>query len=398
MSKDLADKKKRLQALMNQINEKQDHKVLDFGSNVPNPYFMRYPTGCMTLDIDLGGGFPAGGMSTITGPDGAGKTVLLNLAMAQHQRIFSHQSTLALAPCEFLPDYFFMRHCGMKVAIPDEMIDKAQEIRENRGMPLYTKDEVRELKTQVGEFYVIRGETGEKIFDTVLDCYESKEFGIIGIDGINSFISDVESQTESIGDSFQQGQQATVLTKFCHKFHPMTMGMDGTNPTAIIATGQVRANRDRANAPGPMQKYIKQYAETFPWAMRHARLVGLMVWPGEKLKETKGENKGDQIGRVMNWETLKGKAGTHDGIRGEADFSYEHLLDSPSTVVQAGFQYGVLKEEKGVISIIRPENGDVLASDIAGRDKLVELFQDLEFELSLRMEILAAAGKMCTYR
>jgi RecA/RadA recombinase len=395
---DLAEKRKNLHALMNKINEKEKKKVIAFSSEVPNPYFMRYPTGCMQLDVDIGGGFPAGGMSTITGPDGAGKTALLFLTMAMHQRIFGHHSTLGLAPIEFLPDYFFMRHCGVKVAIPDEMIDQAQEIRENRGMPLYTKDEIKELKTQIGEFYIIRGETGEAIFDTVLECYASKEFGIIGVDGVNSFISEIEAQTESIGDTFQQGQTATILTKFCHKFHPMTLGMDGSNPTALITTGQVRANRERANAPGPMQKYIKQYTETLPWAMRHARLLGLMVWPGEKLKETKGKEKGEQIGRVMNWETLKGKAGTHDGIRGEADFSYEKLLDSTRTIVQAGFHHGVLKEEKGLISILRPENGDVLEGDIAGVDKLIERMQDLEFELSLRNEILAAAGKMCIYR
>jgi RecA/RadA recombinase len=383
---------------MNKINEKAKSKVISYGSDCPNPYFMRYPTGCMQLDIDLGGGFPAGGMSTITGPDGAGKSVLLCLAMAMHQRIYGEYSTLAFAPFEFLPDYFFMRHCGMKVAVPDEMIDKAQEMRENRGLPLYTKEEIKELKSQVGTFHIIRGETGEAVFDTILDCYASKEYGIIGVDGINSFISETEAGVESLGDSFQQGQQASVLTKFCHKFHPLTMGLDGLNPTALIATGQVRANRERANAPGAMQKYIKQYAETFPWAMRHARLIGLMVWPGEKLRETKGQNKGDQLGRVMNWETLKGKAGTHDGIRGESDFSYEKLLDNQRTVVQAGIKYGVITEQKGVISILRPENGDLLEGNIAGVDKLLERMQDLEFELSLRNEILAAAGKMCTYR
>jgi len=395
---DLADKKKILQALMNKINSDAGRPVIQHGSAVPNPYFMRYPTGCMSLDIDIGGGFPAGGMSTITGPDGAGKTALMYLTMGMHQRIFGNYSTIGFAAAEFLPDYFFMRHCGMQIAIPDEMIDKAQEIRENRGMPLYTKEEIRGFKTQVGEFVIIRGDTGEKLFDAVLECYASKAFGIIGVDGINSFISDAEAETDSIGDSFQQGQQATVLTKFCHKFHPLTMGMDGLNPTALIATGQVRANRERANAPGPMQKYLKPYAETLPWAMRHARLIGLTLWPTEKLKETKGEAKGKQIGRMLNWETLKGKAGTHDGIRGETEFTYENLLDSPATVIQEGLRLGVLKEEKGVFSILRPENGDVLEAGIAGRDKFVERMQDIEFELSLRMEILAAAGKMCTYR
>ena len=291
-----------------------------------------------------------------------------------------------------------MRHCGVRVAIPDEMIEKKQEILKNRGMPPYTKEEIKELRSQTGTFHVIRGGTGEEIFDSVLDCYQSKEFGIIGIDGLNSFISSTEAEVESLGDTFQQGSQATVLTKFCHKFHPMTMGMDGLNPTALIATAQVRANRERSNAASFMQKFIKPYTETLPWALRHARLLGVMVWPGEKVKETKGKEKGEQVGRVMQWETVKGKAGTHDGIRGESDFTYEKLLDSPRTVIQSGIKYGVIKEDHGIISILRPENGDLLEGSIAGVDKLIERMQDLEFELSLRGEILAAAGKMCVYR
>lgn len=392
------DKRKQLNALMNKINEKAKKKVISFGSEVPNPYFMRYPTGCMQLDVDLGGGFPAGGMSTITGPDGAGKSVLLWLAMAMHQRIFGEKSMMALAPIEFLPDYFFMRHCGMKIAIPDEMIESAERIRVGRGLEKFSKEEIREMKTQVGQFVIIQGDTGEEIFDRVLECYASRLFGIIGVDGLNSFISDTEAQTESLGDSFQQGQQATVLTRFCHKFHPLTMGTDGLNPTALIVTAQVRANRERANAPGPMQKYIKPYTETLPWALRHARLLGLTVWQGEKVKETKGANKGEQLGRVMNWETVKGKAGTHDGIRGDTEFTYEKLLDGQRTVIQAGIKYGVVKEQKGVISIIRPEDSAVLEDNIAGVDKLLEYMQDLEFDLSFRGEILAAAGKQCVYR
>ena len=396
---DLADKKKRLAALMHKINTKAKKKVMAFGNEVPNPYMLRYPTGCMQLDIDLGGGFPAGGMSTISGPDGAGKTALLYIAMGLHQRLFGDKSALALAPVEFLPDYLFMRHCGMQIAVPDEMIDQAQEIRSARGLPLYTKDEVKELKSQVGEFYIIRGETGEQILDTVLDCYASNEFGIIGVDSINSFLPAAEAANDSISDSVQQGATATPLTRFCHHFHPLTMGLgEDTNLTALLCTGQVRANRERSNAMPAMQKYIKAYTETMPWAIRHARLIGLLVWPGERLKQGTGKER-EQIGKVMCWETLKGKAGTHDGIRGEADFSYESMLDGLRTVVQCGFSYGVLKEKMGIIDVIRPEDGAELVKGIAGVDNFIaDMKNDLEFELAVRNEILAAAHKLCTYR
>lgn len=395
----VAEKKKQLNALVQKINAEAKNTVITFAGDTPNPYLLRYPTGCMQLDMDLGGGWPAGGISVVSGPDGAGKTLIMYLTMAMHQRIFGDMSAIALAPVEFLPDYFFMRHVGVKVAIPDEMIDQQQQLREERDLPLFTKEEIKDFKTQTGEFFIIRGNTGEEILDTIIDCYASKQFGIIGIDSINSFQSNVEAEVESLGDSFQQAASASLLTKFCRRFHPLTLGLEGTNQTALLATGQVRANRDRSAAPSHMQKYIKPYAEALPNAIKHAALLRLLVWQGEKLRETKGENKGVQVGRTLNWETTKGKAGTHDGIRGEVDFTYEKLFDNYRTVVQVGLALGVLKEKTGMFSVVRPEDGVVLEEKIPGVETFVQRMEnDVEWELAIRREILAAGKKVCIYR
>lgn len=396
---DVAEKKKRVMALVNKINTKHKSKVIAFASDAPNPYILRYPTGCMGLDIDLGGGFPGGGLSVVSGPDGAGKTMILYMTMAMHQRIYGNTSAIALAPIEFLPDYFFMRHCGVQVAIPDEMIDQAQEIREARGMPLYTKDQIKEFKTQVGEVFIIRGNTGEEVLNTVLECYASKEFGIIGIDSINSFQSGAEAEADGLDDTVKMAADATVLTRFTKRFHPLTLGLEGTNRTALITTGQVRANRDRSSAPAAMQKYIRQWTESFPHAIRHAALLRLLIWKGEKLRQKGGEDKGEQLGSVLNWETMKGKAGTHDGIRGESDFTYEGLLSPFNTVIQQGFRLGVIREQGGMLSIVRKDDGTVLQEKIPGAAAFLQGMQgDIEFELAVRREVLAAAGVLCTYR
>ena len=291
-----------------------------------------------------------------------------------------------------------MRHCGVDISIPDEMIDKAQEIRESRGLPLYNKEEIKSFKTQTGEFFIIRADTGEKVLDTVLDCFASKEFGIIGIDSVNSFQSGAEAGTESLEDTVQQAASASVLTRFTKRYHPLTLGLEGVNHTAILATGQVRANRDRANAPSHMQKYIKQYQEMLPWAIRHAALLRVLIWPGEKIKGTSGDTKGEQLGRTLQWDISKGKAGTHDGIRGESDFTYEKLLDDYHTIVQVGVSTGVIREKAGMLSIIRVEDGAVLQEKIPGVETFIkELSTNVEFELAVRREILAASGHLCTY-
>lgn len=329
----------------------------------------------------------------------SGKTALLYRTMGFHQRIYGDKSTLAFAALEFLPDYLFMRDCGVRIALPDEMIDKMRQIRRDRGVPDLTKAEIVELKSQTGEFVIIRGATGQDVLDGVLECFASKQFGIIGIDGVNSFMTNAEAEAESIGDSVQQSGQASLLTRFCHKFHPMTLGLDGLNLTAMICTGQVRANRDRANAPSYMQKMIKQWIEIFPWTVKHARLLGVSIWKGEKIRETKGADKGDQIGSILNWETIKGKAGTHDGIRGEAEFTYENIFSDPQTVIAAGIRYGVLRETKGILCVIRKEDGEILEDGIPGTAGFLKrVNEDLDFDLAVRGEILAAAGKTCSYR
>ena len=388
----IAEQRRRCAQVMAQINKKAKHNVIAYASEVPNAYVLRYPTGCMSLDIDLGGGFPASGMSILSGPDGAGKTALIYLTMAMNQRIRGERSSLALAAVEFLPDYFFMRYCGVQVAIPDEMIEQQQEIREERGVPLFTKEEIKEFKRQVGDFCVIRGATGEEMLDAVLTCFASKSFDIVGLDSINSFMSQAEAETDGIGDTIRQATKAAPLSRFCDRFHPLTLGMDGPNQTLLLATGQVRANRER------MYANMKAYVEVMPWAIKHAALIRVLLWKSNKVKATSGENKGDVISSNMVWEITKGKAGTHDGIRGETEFTYEKLLDNYSTVVQAGMKYGVLKETKGIFSIIRPEDGAILVEKIPGVTQLVEAMKnDVQFELSLRREILAAAGHVCTY-
>lgn len=57
-----------LDAIANHYNE-EGHMVMVRGDEAPNPYILRRPTGITELDIDLGGGFPAGGTCFVSGPD-----------------------------------------------------------------------------------------------------------------------------------------------------------------------------------------------------------------------------------------------------------------------------------------------------------------------------------------
>ncbi|MCI0563294.1 MAG: hypothetical protein MN733_32860, partial [Nitrososphaera sp.] len=86
------NKRQKLMALMNKINREAGIPALRFADDDPNPYYLRRPCGIMQLDIDMGGGAPAGGLSTVCGPDNAGKSLLLYMFFAMHQRLYSRES------------------------------------------------------------------------------------------------------------------------------------------------------------------------------------------------------------------------------------------------------------------------------------------------------------------
>src|SRR3989304_6645923 len=69
-------KKREVLAIMNKINREAKKNVIRFAEDAPNTYYVRRPSGILQLDIDCGGGLPAGGFTTISGSDAAGKSFL----------------------------------------------------------------------------------------------------------------------------------------------------------------------------------------------------------------------------------------------------------------------------------------------------------------------------------
>lgn len=388
------ERRKFLQALIQKENAAAKKTVINWADKVPNPFMLRRPSGIMQLDIDLAGGLPAGTLDIIAGPDGAGKTALMYKYMAMQQRIFGEACLLALCNVEAPPDHFFMRKCGMKVAIPDELIDQKQEELERLGLPLLTTAQIKEYKVKVGELVIINEDTGEKMLDQVLRLMATKIFNIIGVDSFSAFQTDAESQTESLADFPRQAASASTLTRFSYRLHPLLAGMEDQNRTTLIGTCQVRANRDRANAPSHIQKYLPPYVPVIPWALRHAMTAALLIYPGEKLKVKSGDDKGKKIGKVLCWRTFKGKAGIHEDISGETDYTFEGLVDNTSTVIEAAIAHGILVEKAKTVEVHR-HTGELLLDFPGMTDVREALGRDIEFEMRVRMEILAAAKVSC---
>lgn len=383
--------------------------VIEAIENVPNTYFLRRPSGIMPLDIDTGGGLPAGGLCYISGPDNAGKTFLGYKYIAMNQRLLGERSAVALGLSEGPPDHWFMRKCGVRVAIPDKMIEERNAYRKERGEKPFTKEEIKELKSQTGHIEIIRHETGEKLLQTIVEAVESKAFDIVGLDSVSALLSENEARKD-LDENSQAQAVANVLTRFFQHYLTQTTGFHGMNETSVIFTAQARSNKKKSEAAAHLAKYMKDWTTQGAWAARHGKLIDITVWSGAKEKiETKldgglsgpDRTKREAVGKDICWEITKGKAGTHDGITGEIAFSYEHLTDDYRGIITSGMRAGCIKESNGLITVIRKSTGEAHEgmTDLQSPDHLVHLMkEDFEVELFVRREVLAAAGIQCAYR
>jgi RecA/RadA recombinase len=356
----------------------------------------------MQLDLDTGGGLPAGGLSYISGPDNAGKTFLVMLYMLMHQKLYGERSALAYGCVEGGFDFARAINMGLKIAVPDEVIDEWSRERVLRGMPPYTSEEWAFFKQKVGEFIILRGATGEQLLNTTLDAIRSKIFGIIAIDSISAVLPEADA-SKDLDDPTKRSAAASLVTQFMAHYYPLTTGLDGINRTTTIFTAQVRANQERANAPSAMQKYIKKWESTGAYAARHAKLIDVSVWDGGNIKKAIN-GKDATVGKISKYELIKGKAGAHDNVSGEFPFYYpfwmESGVDTAESIILAGMKRGVILEHHGKFDVIDTSTGEVTdIKDVPSYDAFKRMMElDFDFELAVRRHILASKGIKCLYR
>lgn len=407
----LAELRRRRRMVMERANKGSKYKLIEPAENVPNPFQLRRPSGIMQFDVDTGGGLPAGGICYLSGPDGSGKTWLLYNYFAMHQKIYGEEASILYAPVEFLPDYKFMRQIGCKVALPDRMLDEIDKDRIGRRLPKLTKAERSELKTQTGVVDVLRTYTSEEMLDVLLDAYQANAYHIIAVDSISVLQASAEAALNTLADNPQQAANATLLTRFMQRYHPLTLGLnEELTTTTMIFTAQVRANRHKSELPSYMAKWEKDWATTGGAnAMKHGKLIDAQIWSEgkEKEKDPADKTKKTVTGKTIKWALTKGKAGTHDNISGEYTYRYSAPGDHLPSIISSGLQYGVVVESNGHLTFLDKRTGDplpttagTLIKDIPGLQGLRNLFDaEPDAEFVIRREILSAAGVgTCLYK
>jgi recombination protein RecA len=299
--------------VLNGLKSRYPGKVFHAGEYTMPWMLKRLSTSILDLDIALSGGFPAGGMSFLTGKQGVGKNWIANQVMREHQIRHGENTSIAVVSTEMVYDKLFAKSCGVRVALSELEVNELNRQMERECGEGLSDEEIEELLDQVGDFVTVPPSTAEDSLSIALELIGSREFDIVLIDSFGSLLTEHDDENDLSG-SQRVGGAAMLNTRFARKLNFALAPDEKGNPnlTCVLGVNQVRDNTDRAN------KYSPKTIEAGGWALKHARWVTLQMSPVATIKDPK---KG-KIGKTIRWEITKQKAGGHEGAQSKYDFYY----------------------------------------------------------------------------
>jgi RecA/RadA recombinase len=293
----------------------QGKAQISMASQVRTPFNLRRPTGILGLDLELGGGFHAGGMVEIHGAQSAGKTFLTYNTAAQVQKHYGDDANILVVCIEIRMDKNFARMAEFCVPYSEEEIAEYDALRQKEGLAPFTDEDKDDLRRSIGNVVTVAGVTADVALDVVVDALEKDLFQLIIVESLGALLTEDVAEG-STGDAHYAGP-SRIVTQFVNKALPMFLmnKPDGSpRETTILGINQARSNIGKGKYDPDTKPAMGAYA----W--KHGQLVSLELTQGALLREDPNE---PPVGRTVRWKTTKGKAGTHDGLRGEYD--YYHL-------------------------------------------------------------------------
>jgi RecA/RadA recombinase len=371
----------RAAALMERVNKQmKGHAQIKSASEYELPFMTkRLPTGLLQLDLELRGGFPAGGISQIVGPKNTGKTYLISQVIRQQQFFKGDDLMVLLAMTEMRADRTQARLAGVQISLGNDDIKELERARTEQGLPKFTKEEVAALRKEVGQIHEVHGESAEVLFDVVLDAVHNNAYHLIIIDSFGSIMSAAEAENESLSDK-TYGGAAKPITEFLRKLCSMLTMDDGTGHARDVCLIGINQVRDVIGEGGGG----KDYKSPGGRALEHAKFVDLLVTSGRQIGLEEPVFTGDgtkkrwvQTGKEVNWKIEKGKAGIHEGGKGSYNFDFrtgtgDFYLDT----VVAGVRYGVIEAAGAWYGIPNPENEGEYLLRTNGKDAFIQALAD----------------------
>jgi len=296
-----------IDVLISKLNaELKDGKIVR-ASEIDGSFLLRRPTGITSLDIEIGGGFPARGVTQLVGAENSGKTALAFQACKNVQQIYGDEARIALLMVESF-DKAFAKSLGFHIGYSDREVEHLARAH-NTDL---TAEQVAFMKKEVGRVYHANYPTAEALLQMALGLIASNKFHIIVIDSLAAMETDAEAEKSL--DEFSRGGISKTLSMFFKK-------LSGIHYDAsIIMINQLRDNMDAG-------LYGKKYVIPGGRALKHGNALTLVLSSGERLKETINK-KEVMYGKEINFIVDKGKAGCHDGGKGSYIF-YNGELGRP---------------------------------------------------------------------
>jgi KaiC/GvpD/RAD55 family RecA-like ATPase len=338
----LEERRARINKLLAASEKTYGAGCVQVASQTNMSYLLRRPTGIMSLDLALAGGFPASAPSVIVGPDGAGKDYLLWRTAAETQRIYGDDFCMAVYFTEFRPDKRYMKDfCGLQIAFSEEELLELDQARHSKKLPGLTADELDHYRRQIGEFISIVGISADQGFDQLFEFLDANICQIIAVNSIGFLQTEAKESVDSFEEFAQRSSEATLLSKALPKF-AMYLNR-GSNETSLLLLNQVRSNDTPKRAmPGrPVLDRDQYKTAANAWALKHGKAIELMIHNAAKIYDH--DDKSVVLGRKKQWELTKGKLGTHEGLKGEFNYYYGEGADIAGDLIATAVQLGVIE-------------------------------------------------------
>jgi len=359
-----------------------------------NPFQLRRPFGLASLDCACGGGMAAGGVTQIGGPDGVGKDALTARAGAMCQYIYGAGARIAWCCLEHTLDKEFLRVQGCAVPSSELDLQFLDERRAREGRPALTEEERAYHQTGVGEFLIFDVGSHEQRLEGVAELVRQNYCQMVVVDSLAAVSTKYRTDT-SLDDDPRQSASAYLLSEFMRKLWPFFSAPERgrVNLTTVVATNQARANRKSHKNPR-----AREFEVTGPYAIRHGKLLDLLLTRGERIEEG-----GARVGKTINWQVVKGKAGCHEGGSGELRYLFDSGFDPVQDLFTTASASGlILHQPKTPHAMILDAQEEVLLADAPWGDRGSELKmllrQDSTLYWSLYYACLQKAEVSCLHR
>jgi len=258
------DAKLTLAAQIKAINKKFGKGTMTVASKAVAMNLKRIPSGSLSLDCEMGGGYPEGRITLIAGPRSSGKSYLAYKGVAEAQKKYADKEAVWI----------------------DQEGTFDAEWAENFGIDL-------------DRLQVVRPEVAEDALDIALAMMQLPDVSMVVVDSLAAMASAKELEN-SMSDTEAMGGNAKMNNKFFRKSQGiLNMGSieEEKEQPAIIIINQLRAGMDKYNP------------EVLPGGMGQEFFTSIIikVRRGDKYMEKDAGGKEVYVGHQLKFKTEKNK-------------------------------------------------------------------------------------------